>query len=202
MLKVVETDDPAPVADTIQYNDGFGGASAPAGSRTVWLSGVRTGLGRPLPGREGNFTYPASASPAPSSVAGTPVDNLAYPASITLSASPVPNSFVGTPVDLRSPSLHEYPQQPRRPTSFLPEGRGVSAFFHSSSSLGSRGDALDPCDMVGRGDRLTGERRFQGFGGAAPAPFDGGFYRSPLGRAGVPAAGGRRRSPASSQSRR
>ncbi|CAM9958330.1 unnamed protein product, partial [Ectocarpus fasciculatus] len=114
--QVVEIADPAPVADTvIQNNDGFRGASAPAGSRTVWLGGVRTGMGRAFPGREGDYNYP----------------------SISLAASPVPTSFVGTPVHLRSPPLHGEPQEPRRPNSFLPEGRGVSAFFDSTSSLGS-----------------------------------------------------------------
>lgn len=165
--KVVETGDLAPVADTVtQNNDGFGGTSAPAGSRTVWLGGFRIARGRRLPGRDGDFNYPSV---------------------ISLSASPTPTSFAGGD-----------PQEPRRPNSFLPEGRGPSAFFESTSSFGSGGDAGDAGDEVGSGDRVTGDRLFEAFGRVAPAPFDGGLYRSPLGRPSVPAAGGRLRSPASS----
>ncbi|CBJ30877.1 hypothetical protein Esi_0219_0029 [Ectocarpus siliculosus] len=177
--KVGETADPSPVADTvIQNNDDFGGASAPAGSRTVWLGGVRIGRARPFPGRDGTFTYPAAVS---------------------LSASPTPTSFAGG--DLRSPPLQGGPQEPRRPNSFLPEGRGPSAFFESTSSFASGDDAGDAGDEVGSGDRVTGDRLFEAFGKAAPAPFDGGLYRSPLGRPSVPAAGAALRSTASSQSR-
>ncbi|CAM9843194.1 unnamed protein product [Ectocarpus sp. 8 AP-2014] len=177
--KVFQTANPSPVADAvIQNSDGFGGASAPAGSRTVWLGGVRIGRARPFPGRDGDFNYPSV---------------------ISLSATPTPTSFAGG--ELRSPPLQGDPQEPRRPNSFLPEGRGPSAFFESTSSFGSGGDAGDAGDEVGSGDRVTGDRLFEAFGRVAPAPFDGGLYRSPLGRPSVLAAGGGLRSPASSQSR-
>ncbi|CAN0482225.1 unnamed protein product [Ectocarpus sp. 12 AP-2014] len=180
--KVGETGDPAPVADAVtQNNDGFGGASAPAGSRTVWLGRVRIASSRRLPGRDGDFNYPSVFS---------------------LSASPTPISFAGG--DLRSPPLQGDSQEPRRPNSFLPEGRGPSAFFESTSAFGSGddgGDGGDGGDEVGSGDRVTGDRLFEVFGRVALAPFDGVLYRSPLGRPSVPAAGGGLRSPASSQSR-
>lgn len=117
---VVETPDPAPVADTFsQYNDGFGGVAVPVGPRTVWLGGVRTGMGRSFPGREGNFKYPTSAA---------------------LSASPVPSdiarSFAGTPVALRSPpSSFTSPREARN--AFRRDGRGPSVLFESARSLGS-----------------------------------------------------------------
>ncbi|CAB1102101.1 unnamed protein product [Ectocarpus sp. CCAP 1310/34] len=177
--KVAETADPSPVADTvIQNNDGFGGASVPAGSRTVWLGGVRIGRARPFPGRDGTFTYPAA---------------------ISLSVSPTPTSIAGG--NLHFPPLQGDPQEPRTPNSFVPGGRGPSALFESTSSFGSGGDAGDAGDEVGSGDRVTGDHSFEAFGKVAPAPFDGGLYRSPLGRPSVPAAGGGLRSPASSQSR-
>ncbi|CAN0299311.1 unnamed protein product, partial [Ectocarpus sp. 12 AP-2014] len=178
---VVETGDPAPVADTVtQNNDGFAGASAPAGSRTVWLSRVRTASSRRLPGKDGDFNYPSV---------------------ISLSASPTPTSFAGG--DLRSPPLQGDPQGPRRPNSFLPEGSGPSAFFESTSAFGSGddgGDGGDGGDEVGSGDRVTGDRLFEAFGRVALAPFDGELHRSPLDRPSVPAAGEGLRSPASSQS--
>lgn len=121
---VVEAPDPAPLADTVgHYNDGFGGAAVPVGPRTVWLGGMRTGMGRSFPGREGNFHYPVS---------------------VALSASPVPSeaggSFAGTPVALRSRSPTVSFVQPHdRRDSFRANARGPSVLFDSVCSPGSRG---------------------------------------------------------------
>ena len=154
---VVEASDPVPVADTLaQYNDGFGGVAVPVGPRTVWLGGVRTGMGRSFPGREGNFRYPAS---------------------VALSASPVPSEAGGsvaggTPVSIRSSpvSLHAAPLGRRDP--FSRNGRGASVFFDSVRSFGSGGGSTSGSDTGGGGG-----------GGAAaqeaskndslPAAFDG-----------------------------
>ena len=117
---VVKDIEPVPVAATAnQYNHGFGGADVPVGPRTVWLEGVRTGRGRPIPGPDGNYRYPTS---------------------VALSASPVPSnaaSLVVTPIS--SPA--------RRGNSFVPRGggrvpagRGPSAMFDSVYSLGDIGD--------------------------------------------------------------
>lgn len=159
---VVETTDPAPVADTLpQYNDGFGGVSVPVGPRTVWLGGVRTGMGRAFPGREGNFHYPAS---------------------VALSASPVPSdaggSLAGTPVALRSPLSSFVPPHEKR-SSFRQDGRGPSVFFDSVRSLGSGGggssDSSTGSEARGAKPKTTGgqQRRFDGGGvrGATPGDF-------------------------------
>ena len=117
---VVENIEPSPVAASVeQYNHGFGGANIPVGPNTMWLEGVRTGMGRAIPGPNGNFRYPTS---------------------VALSASPVPSnagSLVTTPIS--SPG--------RRGNSFVPQGRigfpagrGPSVMFESGFSSGNSGD--------------------------------------------------------------
>lgn len=114
----VEDIEPAPnAADVAQFNSGFGGAAVPVGRPTVWLEGVRTGMGRPLPGRNGDFCYPES---------------------VTLSASAVPSptcSLVGTPVNGRSPLSHV----PRDIPMFT-RGRVGSALFNASFSSSDSGE--------------------------------------------------------------
>ncbi|CAM9650552.1 unnamed protein product, partial [Laminaria digitata] len=105
--QVVEDIEPSPVAATVdQYNRGFGGVDVPVGPRTVWLEGVRTGMSRPLPGRNGDYHYPAS---------------------VALSASPFPSnagSVVSTPIP--SPLRRTFV---RRGESWPPAGRGASVMF-------------------------------------------------------------------------
>lgn len=100
--KVAENDNPAPIAGGVAQQDdgaGPGDGPIPTGPRTVWLEGIRTGIGRPFPGREGNFRYPTSfalsASPCHSTVtslAGTPFrgpPSLVTPSPAFLSRTPV-----------------------------------------------------------------------------------------------------------------
>ncbi|CAM9582176.1 unnamed protein product, partial [Hapterophycus canaliculatus] len=159
--KVVETTDPTPVVTTVaQYNDGFGGAAVPVGPRTMWLGGMRTATSRSFPGRDGNFQYPTS---------------------VALTASPVPSdagSFAGTPVSGRSPlwrhgEVAASPAQAgqrNRTNSFLPEGRGVSAFFDSVRSLGrsrsgsSQNERADEARGANDNSDGAGDRPFTAFG--------------------------------------
>lgn len=106
---VVEDPSPAPsaaAATVEQYNHGYGGAAVPVGPRTVWLEGVRTGRGRALPGRNGNFRYPNSVA-------------------LSATASPIPSnacSSVATPAHSSSSLAHA----PRDGLGFAPiEGRGL-----------------------------------------------------------------------------
>ena len=155
---VVEASDPVPVADTLaQYNDGFGGVAVPVGPRTVWLGGVRTGMGRSFPGREGNFRYPAS---------------------VALSASPVPSEAGGsvaggTPVSIRSSpvSLHAAPLGRRDP--FSRNGRGASVFFDSVRSFGSGGGSTSGSDTGGGGGGGGAAAQEASKNGSLPAAFDG-----------------------------
>lgn len=114
----VEEIEPAPnAADVAQFNDGFGGAVVPVDRPTTLLEGVRTAMGRRLPGRNGDFCYPES---------------------VTLSASAVPSptcSLVGTPVHGRSPLSHV----PRDIPMFT-RGRVGSALFNASFASSDSGE--------------------------------------------------------------
>lgn len=112
--EVVEDVEPSPVAATVdQYNRGFAGPDVPVGPRTVWLEGVRTGMGRPLPGPNGNYHYPTT---------------------FALSASPVPSiagSLVSTPI--HTPSRRALAM---RGGGGFALGRGPSVMFDSAYSSG------------------------------------------------------------------
>ncbi|CAN0426600.1 unnamed protein product [Pylaiella littoralis] len=139
---------PVPVADTMGHvHDSYGGAPLPSnrprihlnGNRTGFgnVGGARTGWGRQLPGRSGDFRYPASntpsnTSPVPSgkgSKAGTPIPSGAGSAAVggtpvtfrprpggsfVLAASPVPSN-VGTPVRSNGGSVVGTPTLPPPP---------------------------------------------------------------------------------------
>ena len=112
--QVVEHVESSLVAATVdQYNRGFGGADVPVGPRTVWLEGVRSGLSRRLPGRNGNFEYPTS---------------------VALSASPVPSNSASllprlTPLPSRRPVLSHG-------LAGLPAENAAAAIFDSINFTG------------------------------------------------------------------
>ena len=132
---VVEDTEPPPnAAHVALFNNGYGGAAVPSGRPTMWLEGVRTGMSRQFPGRNGDFCYPAST---------------------TLSASPVPSpacSPVGTPVRYRPPP----PRVPREVPTF-PEGRGASILFDRSFSPSDSGEDEHDGMQEGKTDNVESE---------------------------------------------
>ncbi|CAM9218258.1 unnamed protein product [Pylaiella littoralis] len=133
---------PVPVADTMRpVHDGYGGAPLPSTRPRIHLEGGRTGFttgrARQLPGRSGNYIYPASntpsdTSPVPSgkgSKAGTPIPSGAGSAAVggtpvtlrprrggsfVLAASPA-SSNVRTPIRLNGGSVVGTPTLPPPP---------------------------------------------------------------------------------------
>lgn len=109
-------EDPVPVSDNAP--DEFGGAPLPRGRPRLYIDGIRTGLGRTLPGRMNNFTYPESVA-----------------SSVTLSGSPVPLPLGPTTA---SPTLSPAVAvrgvavpNPRPGVPPIPADRGASVFFES-----------------------------------------------------------------------
>lgn len=146
--EVVEDVEPSPVAATVdQYNRGFGGPDVPVGPRTVWLEGVRTGMGRPLPGPNGNYHYPST---------------------FALSASPVPStagSLVSTPI--HTPSRRA---RVMRGGGGFALGRGPSEMFDSAFSS-SNSPEETPRGM--QTARHGGDRSSAGASGRYPARVGG-----------------------------
>ena len=134
--KVVEDNNPAPFATASsinQYNQGYGGAAVPVGPRTVWLEGVRTGMGRTFPGRSGNFRYPSS---------------------VVMNASPVPSnphSSVATPLRSPSPLASATREGPVRTGE-----RGASVLFDSECSSSESGENEHDGMQIDGDDNIEG----------------------------------------------
>lgn len=95
--------------------------SAPSG-RTFALGAMRMGMERPLPGRDGNYLYPTTASPVSSEV--------------SLVGTPLPNLSILTPNAFNSSLLGE---------------RGISALFDESVSSTSFAGSVQRCGDIETG---------------------------------------------------